>query len=96
MNTDILHGKWHQLKGRVKATWGRLTDDKLDQVDGNAERLVGVIQERDGCVRDEAEKQVRSAVHRQTKQAFGQAGNLDAGSSSGDRRAQGRTGPDRS
>ena len=34
MNTDIIQGKWHQLKGSVKAQWGKLTDDELDQVDG--------------------------------------------------------------
>ena len=26
MNTEILQGKWHQLKGSAKAQWGKLTD----------------------------------------------------------------------
>jgi uncharacterized protein YjbJ (UPF0337 family) len=58
MNTDILKGKWRQLKGEAKVKWGRLTDDEIDQVDGNAEKLVGLIQERYGYARDRAEKEV--------------------------------------
>src|SRR5688572_4099752 len=30
MNTEILQGMWYQLKGSVKAQWGKLTDDELD------------------------------------------------------------------
>lgn len=59
MNSDIMSGKWKQLKGQVKAKWGELTDDELDQVDGNYERLVGLVQERYGLQREEAEKQVK-------------------------------------
>ncbi|MEQ8663933.1 MAG: CsbD family protein [Gammaproteobacteria bacterium] len=57
MNTDIATGKWKQLKGSVKEKWGKLTDDELDQVDGNAERFTGLLQERYGLARDEAEKE---------------------------------------
>ena len=59
MNKDILQGKWHQLKGDVKARWGKLTDDDIDLVSGSAEKLVGVIQERYGYARDQAEREVR-------------------------------------
>jgi uncharacterized protein YjbJ (UPF0337 family) len=60
MNTDILEGKWHQLKGGAKAKWGRLTDDDIDTVEGNAEKLIGLLQERYGYARDEAERQVQA------------------------------------
>ena len=65
MNTDILQGKWHQLKGSVKAQWGKLTDDELDQVDGNAEKLVGLVQERYGYAKQRAEQEVDSFLARQ-------------------------------
>lgn len=58
-NEDILKGKWRQLKGDVKAKWGRLTDDDLDVIDGNREKLLGRIQETYGCVRKEAEDQLK-------------------------------------
>jgi uncharacterized protein YjbJ (UPF0337 family) len=65
MNTDIIQGKWHQLKGSVKAQWGKLTDDELDQVDGNAEKLVGLVQERYGYAKQRAEQEVDSFFARQ-------------------------------
>jgi uncharacterized protein YjbJ (UPF0337 family) len=65
MNTDQLKGKWHQMKGEAKIQWGKLTDDDLDQVDGNAEKLVGRIQERYGYAREKAAKEVELFQRRQ-------------------------------
>lgn len=56
---DIIKGKWRQLKGDVKAKWGRLTDDDLDVIDGNREKLLGRIQETYGVARKEAEDQLK-------------------------------------
>ena len=58
MNWDIVEGKWTQFKGDVKKQWGKLTDDELDVIAGNRDKLVGKIQEKYGCTMDEAEKQV--------------------------------------
>jgi uncharacterized protein YjbJ (UPF0337 family) len=51
-------GQWKQLKGQVRKQWGKLTDDDLDQIHGDAEILAGKIQERYGRARDEAQKEV--------------------------------------
>jgi uncharacterized protein YjbJ (UPF0337 family) len=58
MNSDQLKGKWKQLKGSVKERWGKLTDDDVDVINGQSERLVGKIQERYGIAREAAQKQV--------------------------------------
>lgn len=58
MNDDIIKGKWNQLKGEAQRRWGKLTQDNLDQIDGNRTKLLGLIQESYGIARDEAEKQV--------------------------------------
>jgi len=58
MNSDILQGKWRQLKGEARTQWGKLTDDDLDQVQGQAEKLVGLVQERYGYNRDQAQREV--------------------------------------
>ena len=60
MNTDIFKGQWKQLTGEVKKQWGKLTDDQIDQIDGNREKLIGTIQENYGIARDAAEKQVKN------------------------------------
>jgi len=58
MNSDILEGKWEQLKGKAQQQWGKLTDDDIDKAEGNAQELAGKIQERYGIGKEEAEKQV--------------------------------------
>jgi uncharacterized protein YjbJ (UPF0337 family) len=58
MNDDKLKGQWKQLHGKLKAKWGKLTDDDLKVADGNVEYLTGKLQERYGIARDEARKQI--------------------------------------
>jgi uncharacterized protein YjbJ (UPF0337 family) len=62
MNEDILKGKWRQIKGEVKSRWGKLTDDDMDRVEGDAEKLIGKVQERYGYQRDEAKREVDDFV----------------------------------
>jgi uncharacterized protein YjbJ (UPF0337 family) len=64
MDANILKGKWLQLKGTVKEKWGQLTDDDVDRVEGSAERLVGVIQERYGYAKQKAEDEVDAFLTR--------------------------------
>jgi uncharacterized protein YjbJ (UPF0337 family) len=59
MNNDVLAGKWKQLRGKVKNWWGDLTDDELDQIDGKVDILTGMIQEKYGYTREEANEQVQ-------------------------------------
>ena len=59
MNQDIIAGNWKQLKGRIQAKWGDLTDDDFKVAEGNAEYLAGRLQERYGWARDRAETEVR-------------------------------------
>jgi len=58
MNKDILEGKWKQIRGDVRETWGELTDDELDQIAGKRDKLAGTLQEKYGWSRDEAERQI--------------------------------------
>ncbi|WP_299830177.1 CsbD family protein [uncultured Roseobacter sp.] len=58
MNWDIIKGNWKQMKGQVQSKWGELTDDEIDQAEGDRERFVGLIQERYGVAKDEAERQI--------------------------------------
>jgi uncharacterized protein YjbJ (UPF0337 family) len=51
-------GRWDQLKGRVKTIWGDITDDDLKRVEGNYDRMVGMLEEKTGKAREEIEKQL--------------------------------------
>jgi uncharacterized protein YjbJ (UPF0337 family) len=68
MDANILKGKWHQMKGAAKAQWGKLTNDELDQIEGNAERLVGLVQERYGYQKQQAEAEVNDFFARHESQ----------------------------
>ena len=59
MNEDIAQGNWKQLVGKAKAAWGELTDDDLTKAEGHADKLAGLIQEKYGKAREEAELEVR-------------------------------------
>src|SRR5512141_3427179 len=63
MNPDIIQGKWTQIKGSIKAKWGKLTDDDLNRMDGNHQYVVGKLQERYGWQKDQAEREIREFEH---------------------------------
>jgi uncharacterized protein YjbJ (UPF0337 family) len=62
MNWDIIKGNWTQIKGGVREKWGELTEDELDQAAGERDKLVGLIQERYGMAKSEAEEEVDQFV----------------------------------
>jgi len=59
MNTDIIEGNWEKLKGEVQQRWGKITDDKLDQINGSRTKLLGEIQVQYGIAKDAAEEQLK-------------------------------------
>lgn len=58
MNRDQIEGNWKQLRGKIQARWGDLTDDDLDRAEGNRDQLIGIIQEQYGRSREEAKREV--------------------------------------
>ena len=58
MNWNVIEGNWKQYAGKVKAQWGKLTDDHLASIDGRREQLAGKIQEAYGITEEEADKQI--------------------------------------
>jgi uncharacterized protein YjbJ (UPF0337 family) len=58
MNSDIIKGNWKELKGVLRTKWGKLTDSDYEQIAGNKDRLIGLLQQRYGYQRDQAEREV--------------------------------------
>jgi uncharacterized protein YjbJ (UPF0337 family) len=58
MNEDIFEGMWKQMKGNVREWWGKLTDDDVERIGGNKDKLMGALQERYGYTRERAEEEV--------------------------------------
>ena len=44
-----------QLRGNIKTTFGKLTDDDLLQADGNVDKMQGALQERYGYTKEKAQ-----------------------------------------
>ncbi|MEZ4321643.1 MAG: CsbD family protein [Myxococcota bacterium] len=62
MNDDQLTGRWEQLKGRIQAELGKLTDNDLAEVKGQKRLLVGKIQERYGDAKSAALQRLESLL----------------------------------
>ena len=63
MNRDILRGKWTQVKCGIRSRWGKLTDDDLTQIQGDAEKMIGKLQERYGHTREQAERELTAFLN---------------------------------
>jgi len=62
MNWDIAKGKWTEIKGSARERWGELTEDDLDEAQGEREQLVGKIQTKYGKTKAEAEREVEDFI----------------------------------
>jgi uncharacterized protein YjbJ (UPF0337 family) len=58
MNNDIFVGKWKQMRGQAKIWWGKLTDDDLEKVAGNYDNLTGLLQQKYGYTKQQAEEEI--------------------------------------
>jgi len=54
-NQQILQGNWNEIKGKLRSKWGQLTNDDVQNFDGNVDRLVGLIQRKTGESRESIE-----------------------------------------
>lgn len=52
------HRRWASVRHEVKRQWNRLTDEDLDSVCGNTERLIEVLRLRHGYDRLSASREI--------------------------------------
>jgi uncharacterized protein YjbJ (UPF0337 family) len=57
---DILHGKWHELKGQARQTFAKLTDDDIERMSGKMEELSGVLQQKYGYNKAKADTEIKN------------------------------------
>ena len=56
INQQVLQGNWNEIKGRLRNRWGQLTNDDIQNFDGNVDRLMGIIQRKTGEGREAVER----------------------------------------
>jgi uncharacterized protein YjbJ (UPF0337 family) len=58
MNNNVFQGKWKQMRGQAKVWWGKFTDDDLEKVGGNLDKLTGLLQEKYGYTQQQAKDEI--------------------------------------
>lgn len=62
MTREEVIGHWNELRGRIEERWSQLGGSDLDGVDGNVDRLVGVLQQKTGQARGSIEDELESLL----------------------------------
>ena len=62
MNWQHVEGNWQQFKGKVRAQWGKLTDNDLEMIAGKRDRLIGKLRERYADAKDRHEADVDAFI----------------------------------
>ncbi len=52
VNEQVLRGNWNEIRGKLQERYGQLTNDDVQQFQGNIDNLVGMIQQKTGESRD--------------------------------------------
>jgi uncharacterized protein YjbJ (UPF0337 family) len=78
MNQDILAGKWKQMRGELKTWWGKLTDDDVDRIGGQKDKLIGLLQERYGYTREQAEQEIERRLQEYGDKTGGAVASMSA------------------
>jgi uncharacterized protein YjbJ (UPF0337 family) len=58
MSHNIFAGQWKQMRGTLKSWWGKLSDDDFEWIEGQKNKLIGLVQEKYGYTRDQAREEV--------------------------------------
>lgn len=58
MNWDQNKNNWKAVTDKIKLTWGKLSEDDITEIAGQRDQLAGLLQERYGYDKVEAENKV--------------------------------------
>jgi uncharacterized protein YjbJ (UPF0337 family) len=58
MNKLQFKGSWNEIKGKLKQSYGSLTDDDLVFAEGKDDELLGRLQKRLGKTKDEVREMI--------------------------------------
>jgi uncharacterized protein YjbJ (UPF0337 family) len=59
MNEDILKSQWKQIRPQIKVWWSVLTDEDLDKINGQRDKLIGMLQQKYAFTKEEATRRAR-------------------------------------
>ncbi len=59
-NWSLIEMTWRQWRGQALGWWGRLTESEWDEVNGDRERLLELLELKYGWSREEAEREIET------------------------------------
>lgn len=59
LNEEQFRGKWNEIKGGIRTLWGRITDNELDETNGDFTEVSGLVEERYG----ETKAEIKQKLH---------------------------------
>lgn len=62
INENIVKGKWNQIKGKIRESWAKLTDDELEETKGDFTKVAGLVQQRYGETQESVRERLNSYV----------------------------------
>jgi uncharacterized protein YjbJ (UPF0337 family) len=64
MGWDEIERSWNELKGEVKRQWSKLNDEDVELIKGKYAGLLGLLQERYGHAKEQAEQEINDWAKR--------------------------------
>jgi len=59
VTNTVIEGQWNQVRNKIHARWGKITEEDADQINGNHDRFINLLEERYGIAKGEAEDQLQ-------------------------------------
>jgi uncharacterized protein YjbJ (UPF0337 family) len=46
LSQNQIHGKWSEIKGGLRNLWGKLSNEEIDQTQGNVSQIYSLVQSK--------------------------------------------------
>jgi len=55
----VIEGQWNQVHDKIHTRWDKISEEDADQIDGNHDRFINLLEERYGIAKEEADDQLQ-------------------------------------
>ncbi len=59
VTNKVMIRKWEHVREKIHVRWGKLTEEDIEQIDGNHDKFIKTIQVRYGCDEKQAEDELQ-------------------------------------
>jgi len=81
-SSEAFKAEWTHMKGQARQWWDRLSESDLEQVSGEKDRLIRLVQEKYGYARERAEQEIDRRLREHRDMGQGSAAETQSGEAS--------------